>query len=544
MTLILEVPLPDAINQLERQPRIPARAFYLLLVFIVALLTSAWAIGDWLILSPDSFRYLRGARSLAEDGTFGVGRLSLPPGFSCLLYLVMTPDGLPLAEARVLLIVGWMATAILTHIYYRKHRHARIVALLVAVSPALLIQSDYLLSELTFMPFALGTLIQFEAWREGRLAWWRILLGVFCCTGAILIRTMGIVLLPLGLLALARRRPPATEAPARDANSGPIDTDRERDGRQPQTLARVIAGTLLVIATIYPQLQWSARERGYQEEYGYSQILFQARFGESADDDFVTLQVKRFIEFAPLRLAAIKEAVVPTRLGWRLFQSPLATPSTWLIGGGLLILLGWRAWRYRMLIDYFALLTLGLLSIWPWDEGVRFVLPLLPALWAALLGGLDALTGFLGDAATKRRRLAFAGVIILMIAVLAYENRLIIDGRSSRAEKATARLAEMQALGKQAAPYFEGALRIGCVLNNESLDKTTIIGAMYLQRQCLWPVIDVKPNQAIDWQGLNGAVFFVSPDILAADPPANYRVLTGLLDNRLQLIAGPPHTND
>lgn|GEM_PF-2180497 len=534
--------MPNATHKLDRQRGRPAWAFYLLLTSIVALLTSAWAVGDWLILSPDSFRYLRGARSLAEDGTFGVGRLSLPPGFSCLLYLIMTSDGLPLAETRLLLIVGWMATAIFTHIYYRKHRHARIVALLVAVSPALLIQSEYLLSELAFMPFALGALIQFEAWREGRLAWWRILLGFFCCTAAILIRTMGIVLLPLGLLALARRRPPSSESAAQDANSGPIDADRERNGRQPQTLARVIAGTLLVIATIYPQLQWSARERSYPEEYGYSRILFSARAGESADDNFVTLQAKRFIQYTPLRLASIKEAVVPTRLGWRLFQPPMATPSTWLIGGGLLILIGWRAWRYRMLIDYFALLTLGLLSIWPWDEGVRFVLPLLPTIWAALLGGLDTLTGFFGDYATKRRRLAFAGMIILMIAVLSYENRLIIDGRANRAEKATARLAEMQTLGKQAAPYLEGAPRIGCVLKNESLDKTTVIGAMYLQRQILWRVIDVKLKQEVDWQGLTGAVFFVSPDILASNPPATYRILTGLLDNRLQLIATPTHT--
>ncbi len=509
---------------------------------MIAILTGVWSMGDWLVLSPDSFRYLRGARSLAEDGTFGFGRLLLPPGFSCLLYLVMTPDGLPLLEARLLLIVGWMATAILTHVYYREQRHARWIALFVALSPALLIQSEYLLSELAFMPFALGALIQFEAWRAGRPSWWRILLGVFCCAAAILIRTMGVVLIPLGLIALARRKQGAK------SNLTQVDANDEAVGEQgiarQKGIARVIAGTLLVIATIYPQIQWSARERGYPDEYGYSRILFNPRAGENADDGFVTLQLKRFVEFAPLRLASIKEAVVPTRLGWRLFQPPLTGLSTWLIGGGIFILLCWRAWRYRMLVDFFALLTLGLLSIWPWDEGVRFVLPLLPALWAAVVGGVDTLASMLGETSSKRQRIAFAAMLAIPILAMSYENFIIVNSRPERAVKAAGRLADMQAVAKQAAPFLDGSVRVCCVLENESLDKTTVIGAMYLQRRYLWPVIDVKENQKVDWQRLNNKVVFVGTDILKTNPPDAYDLLTGLIDKRLQLIALSKHAND
>lgn len=534
--------MQNTARQPGNKPRLPDWAFYLLLAIIIALLTGVWSLGDWLVLSPDSFRYLRGARSLAEHGTFGFGRLLLPPGFSCLLYFVMTPDGLPLLEVRLLLIVGWLATAILTHVYYREHRHARWKAVFVALSPALLIQSEYLLSELAFMPFALGTLIQFEAWRAGRLSWWRILLGVFCCAAAILIRTMGVVLIPLGLIALARRKQRSdSDATQIDAND---DIQGEQGIAQQKGIARVIAGTLLVIATIYPQLQWSARERSYPNEYGYSRILFNPRAGENVDDGFVTLQLKRFVEFAPLRLASIKEAVVPTRLGWRLFQPPLATLSTWLIGGGMFILLCWRAWRYRMLIDYFALLTLALLSIWPWDEGVRFVLLLLPAIWAAVVGGVDSLASLLGDPSSNRRRFVIAAMLALPLLAMSYENAIIINSRPKRAEKAAGRLADMQSVEKQAAPFLDSCVRIGCVLENESLDKTTVIGAMYLERRFLWPVIDVKANQKVDWQRLNGAIVFVSADILKTDPPGTYDLLTGLTDKRLQLIALPKHAND
>lgn len=504
---------------------------------LVIVLSGIAQLESWLVLTPDSFRYLRGARSLSESGTFGYGRLLLPPGFSCLLQCVMTPDGLPLLATRMLLVAGWILTAILTYIYYKHHGQPRIIAFLIALSPALLIQSEYLLSELVFMPLVIGALIQFESWRQDQLSWWRALLGIACAAAAILTRSMGVVLIPIGLLALARRQ---TETQSIDRGEISSGLDHQPSAKSVQALnaaKRVLIGIGLVIATVYPSLQWSARERSYPGEYGYSRIFLSPRADEDPNAGFVGLQASRFIKYAPIRLASIMEALVPTRLGWRLFQPPLAMPTTWIIGGGLVLLLIWRAWRYRLLIDYFALSTLALLAIWPWDEGVRFVLPLLPALWAAVIQTLAQLSKKLATHKPQVARAALVGFVLLCVVVVGVENSIIIGGRAARAEKARSRLTEMQTLASMSAAHLNDATRIGCVLENESRYKTTIIGAAYLQRRWLWPVVDVKNGQAVEWSLFDGATVFVSPAVLQHDPAAPFIEIDRFLDDELRLIA-------
>lgn len=83
--------------------------------------------------------------------------------------------------------------------------------------------------------------------------------------------------------------------------------------------------------------------------------------------------------------------------------------------------------------DLFALLTLAIMLVWPWT-GDRFLLPLVPILWIAMLTGLDAASRFL-TGHSSAARWTTTGLIAVLVAGTAVqvpgqwrETRAYLDG--------------------------------------------------------------------------------------------------------------------
>lgn len=440
-------------------------------------------LGDWAVLSPDSFGYLTVAKSLAETGELPAQRLTLPPGLSLLLAPLMWMSDAPLLLIRALLIAGWAAGCVLTCVYYRRElgtRWAIGAALIVATCPAFLTQSAFVLSELVFVPFVMGSLVAMQSWRQAaRLRVVRVLLCGVLVAAAIMVRTMGVALLPIGIVILLSRRGGSW-------------------GR------RVLLVGLFLITPLISQLAWSWRNSQFEGGYGYREILTHARRGESSDAGPIALQFDRATRYGPERLGTIEQAVIPNRLGWRLLQPPLYSPMRWLVGGGLLLVCAYRMFARRSVADAFVLLLFGVLAIWPWNEGPRFVLPMVPVFAGSCLALLvgrqrcDVLQESEQAAGRLRRAIGWS-VVGAVLLVQLIEVGLIARASVERRAKERGRVATMRGVAEWIAGNVSADQRIACVMPNESYAKTIAIGAAYFSNRRIESFMDVFADEPVDW---------------------------------------------
>lgn len=487
--------------------------FFFATAALLVLLIAATTFGDWLILTPDSFGYLRGARSLWQSGELPATRLVLPPGLSVLIAPMMAAGDFPFVPIRILLIAGWIASSILTFIYYRRELPIAVafgIALVIASSPAFAMQSNALLSELVFIPFVLAALLVVQTWRHSSATSWRgIVLAGGLSAASILIRTMGVALIPVAVGYLLANR-------------------RDRVGK------RCLQAGVFVAIALGPQLLWSAREAQYSGGYGYSEILTQPRPGDPADAGLVELQWHRFLQFGPQRLETIFKSVLPNRLGWRMLQPPWVGRLSWPIGGALVLLVVWRWLRLRSPADAFALVLLAMLAIWPWDEGVRFVLPMLPMFAADVATAVvsiwrrtkrlepDETKNATGFNSPHRVKLA-AGLLAIVVIVQLAEAWVVFGDIDRRSAREKMRVDRMGLLADRFDESISEGADIACVVPNESAVKTFIIGAAYLARRDISRYVDVKNEDNFEPQEY-GAYHILTDESLAKDVE-NSRVL-------------------
>ncbi len=323
-----------------------------------SLLAALPSVGSWCGWSTDCFSFLRHARLLAETGVFPAERVNVPPGYPLLLAPIMLLFGqTPILAIRLLCMTAVTCSALATYYLHRRRLGARsawIAALLVAGSPVLLRLSATPLSEPLFTAGVSVLLVFCQRWTMGGVPGYRGAVIAGLATAAVVcIRSMGIAILPA--MAIAAWRIP------------------DRSLR-----FRVGFVAVLTLTTMLPLAAWELRQSAYPATFGYQHAWTHAREAEATDATGLALQVERLARFGPMRLAALKALLLPSDLAWRLFQPPFDSPTTWLIGGGVVILGIVLAATQRNASDVYVLLTLLMLALWPYDEGSRFVAPLLP----------------------------------------------------------------------------------------------------------------------------------------------------------------------
>jgi hypothetical protein len=128
------------------------------------------------------------------------------------------------------------------------------------------------------------------------------------------------------------------------------------------------------------------------------------------------------------------------QLFWPVTPAPLVVRVFGLIVGAALTVMGALHLVRRRGItvwDLFALLSLGLILLWPWT-GDRFFLTLVPILWLVMLVGLDAASRFLSGRSAPARWTAIGLIAVLAVGAAqqvprAWENtRAWLDGDELR----------------------------------------------------------------------------------------------------------------
>jgi 4-amino-4-deoxy-L-arabinose transferase-like glycosyltransferase len=330
-------------------------------LMLVTLILCWPALGRWCIFSSDSFQYFGLARTLSETGNFPPHQFMLPPGFPAIIAPFFQFGDLPLLPLRILFSICWAMTAALTYLLHREElgrKPALVAGLLVALSPVLFRSTLVPLSEPIFTVLALLTVIIMAAWwRRPVRNWWSVSLGGLLTAAAIMVRSMGLVLFPAMAFAMLHHR------------------------AQTMTRRAIWVG-IFAFCSLAPLAAWSYRQSHYPAGSGYGRYWTTAREAERTNATGLALQLERLGKFGPARLESLKETMLPKDFAWRAFNPPLDKPLTWLIGGFLVAVVAVRFFKYRHAVDAYVLLTLLMLSLWPWDEGVRLMAPLIPILVA------------------------------------------------------------------------------------------------------------------------------------------------------------------
>ncbi len=356
--------MPPAVTH-SRTRRLWAVAALFIAPFLMVL--PSW--GSWCLFSPDSFRYLGTARHLLETGSFPPERLMAPPGFPLLLVPFLLGGDLPMPALRVMLAACWAISATMAYMLYREElgdRLAWAAGLLLATSPVFLQLSLMPLSEMPYVALLTPALLLISSWWKGRARiWWAAAAGGLLISAAVMVRSMGWVLVLAGAYALAVRH---------------------SDGRS----RRALSLGVFLLCSLGPAGLWSWRQSEYSRGATYAQSWTQPRSVESTSATGVSLQVKRFARYGPMRLQDLKEVVLPKQLAWRAFNPPFDAATNWLIGGLFVVATVVRLAVRRSPVEIYVLGSLLLVSLWPFDEGVRLLAPVIPVLvayplWAGLI---------------------------------------------------------------------------------------------------------------------------------------------------------------
>ena len=432
---------------------------------MLASLAAAPAVGDWCMLTPDSIEYFAAARTLHETGGFPDVFLMRPPGFATVIAPLFRYGEFPMFGLRVVLAICFFATGVLTYALYSRELgagFAALAALLVAANGILLIHAAHALSEIVFLPMQLLALVILERIRTShRIGSAAVAAAGLVVASAVVTRTIGAALVPVGLAVILLHR----------------RTDISRRLAQ--------CGVFMIAAASLPTA-WHVRQASYSEGRGYADMWSTARPIENTDATGSALQIERLRKFGPLRIEAIKTAVIPHRLGWRAFQAENASIVT-IIVAGLFggIVLARAVWKRRP-AEAYALMVFGVLMFWPWDEGVRMVVPLIPI----LLGGAAWLV-----AVTIRHGGTTGRWIAALFAMALLGSHLIEAGLFYRGlPRMEAKARQQVDVIREYAAAIESVVPTGasmvCVTPDGHNSKITFSGAAYLARRPIEAYLD------------------------------------------------------
>lgn len=431
-----------------------------ILLAAISVVASIPILGNWCNLSPDSFTYLTAARSVFESGSFPHVRLIAPPGYPLILAPLMMLGDLPIFAFRIFAVTCLMAISAQTWFLFRRELGnwgAFLAGFLVSISGPMLTQSTFILSEIAFTPLAISCLLIGLRWRGGKVptAFEIVIAGLYAGSTAV-VRSVGLVIAPVMLWAYL------------------CSPCKSRGRRMALSLAFLLSFAI-------PSAIWSVRQGMYPSDYGYGTVWTTARSIEKTNLRGMGLQLQRLGTFGPQRLADLTAVVIPEHLGWRLVSGGAAPFARWIIGGGLVVIAVLRLVRSKSPVDLFFLLMMGMLAVWPWNEGVRLVTPLIPLLAGYICWLIVRLFDKFAEHPWRTRVLAAVATVFLagQLAELPY----VLGALSRQGGRTCARIEEMQRVAQwqnEKLPKEAGFVSVTPIGDNSKL---VLIGASYFSRR-------------------------------------------------------------
>lgn len=281
---------------------------------------------------------LNGALLAASDGH--IGPSAYPWGFPALLWLAAQIGGWGMGHLKMVGVVSLALCAFFSFLISRLllSRHWSVVAVaLVGLQPELLQAADSLSADLPFLALSTATIFcisrAYSGFASGRMPIWAVLAGAVLTAGAFTLRSNG------ALLAVAFL-----------AASGILWV---RAVPQRKTIA--------TCCTCYASLTLMLT------------VLYFALLPDGSLDHITLLKVD---------VRSMMSMAVHTAKGWRWFL-PYSVPSATLAGcmlaaTSLLVAVGiWAQRQVSLILVMYGLLTGGLLLMFPFPQGGRYLLPLL-----------------------------------------------------------------------------------------------------------------------------------------------------------------------
>lgn len=351
-------------------------------------------------LTGDPTYYVGLAVSLAQGDGYsflGMPHMKYPPGLPVMLAPFMALFGPSVAAAQTLVALFAPAalTAVLTWSWWWCRPLAGGLGLVTALSASVfLLAIAGVRAELPYLAFSVGALAILCGVQRGSVS---VPLGLAIApplvVGAVALRTIGLALPVAMLAAWSHRR-------LRHIDRGPVDT-----------LLLAGGGAGMVFAAGW--MIWTAQGT----EGGYLDLLLmrdphEPDLGRATAAD------------APLRIPAnlvlqlTHLATLTLNLSWLkpLWTSPLTIGLGVCLGIGL-----WRELRTRMpVLAWYVFGYGGILLLWPFDEGVRFILPVFPLALALAVRGARVLaqTTFQSGCGSGGPFLALAAALGIGLAAL------------------------------------------------------------------------------------------------------------------------------
>jgi 4-amino-4-deoxy-L-arabinose transferase-like glycosyltransferase len=371
------------------------------LVVLIACVEVQWR-PEW-----DSAIYLLTARSLARGTGYtylGQPFILRPPGFSYALSFLSQEDGrFDFAELNFLMMVTVVVSVILVYLTLRRTEgssRALAAVLLMGTSPLFVARFNWIQSDVPFLALLFASIFLFDlAARSSRWCVPACLVASLFLTAAIYFRSAGMILLPGAVLLVFLR---------------------QRSGYRLVALAPALIVPILVAPWLLHSRSAAMTAQRPSEQlllFDYTTATFRVDPGDPDSDTISTSQLLQRIRTNGGHLVADLAAyVLGVRSGWA-HMLVVALLAVGLVAGLVRspTLLEWHALTYAVL----------LLTYFSYDA--RLVLPLLPPVYAYLVGGLDQIHRHLPLGSDERiaaklrtgiAGVAFVGLILLNITAL------------------------------------------------------------------------------------------------------------------------------
>ncbi|MEO8625023.1 MAG: hypothetical protein ABI625_28320, partial [bacterium] len=325
----------------------------------------------------DESFYIGAAKSMASGLGYRVaGRVQTqyPPGWSLFLMPVewltngdyawfarYTAALLPLV-----LYASWVLYAA------RKERHAWWLIAALIVSPTVFeIATREVRSEIVFTVMTIGFLAWVERTNSAPIRGWvsaRALVGALLLLGAVATRTIGVALavavVMTGLHIAVTQR-----------------------ARLKQYTQRMLVP--VTVSALY-MVSWSRWTKGHivltypGEPTAYDRWFWMRDPHHPTAGEATVFQVLQRIP-GNIRIQAAEAASILTNMGWiePSWTSPLVVVSAVVLVVGLI-----EEWRRSIpLVSWYVLGYMGVLAVWPFDEGTRYIMPLIPLIALLVVSG-------------------------------------------------------------------------------------------------------------------------------------------------------------
>lgn len=354
----------------------------------------------------DQSHYAGAARSLINGAGYtfnGRPETCYPPGLSLSLAGIIDAFGDNYIFFSRYIVICAILSLIFTFLYYklRQVRHGIIFCIIIACSPTFFIYSTEVGSDMVFMMASMGYLYFSELANNRKndphRKYFLILAGLFLLY-AVSTRSIGMALV---------------------AATGAVMIHSLYINRKKLSLQSIDHPSLIYFAIGFVfYAYWSywsyintttLYENEFRESYFRQLLLINPHQPDLGNAPLFSIFL-RFLNNIPSQIAHIAEYFANVSSIKPLWLSPLTIFSLFIAAKGLAIELR----RPHPLAGWYVVFYFALVLVWPYDEGKRFIFPVLPIIAILLLQGIHELTGlFQKDFASIKKYILYISIFCL-----------------------------------------------------------------------------------------------------------------------------------